>query len=55
MIKWYDHGVFLLHDGSFASECFGTSKEKAREKTMVWKILKAHNHSGGYGAAWAEV
>ena len=46
MIKWYDHGVFLLHDGSFASECFGTSKEKAREKTMAWKILKAHNHSG---------
>ena len=46
MIHLYDHGVFLLKNGNFASECFGASKEKAREKTMAWKILEAHNHSG---------
>ena len=46
MIHLYDHGEFLLKNGNFASECFGASKEKAREKTMAWKILEAHNHSG---------
>ena len=46
MIKLTDHGVFLSKNWEFTAQLPGASMQENRKKSMAWKILEAHNHSG---------
>ena len=48
MIKLYDQKTYVLNHSRIAAagEPVGVSEEAARQGTLTWQILKAHNQSG---------
>ena len=44
MIQLIDHGVYLVN--GVPQDSAPISRQEAREQTMAWKILQAHNTSG---------